>query len=182
MATTPTKLMTFAEFERLPVPEGWRLELRHGELFKVPPPKYLHFMIQQRLRDLLDKAAPGAGRAYTEVGFRPTSEHEFRIADVAYAATDRWTEAASHDYFLGAPDLVVEVVSPSKTMTELNRKERVCLENGCREFWLVDPELRVVKVSTPDGLSITYHSGQEIPLPLLNARLAVDAIFAPAEV
>ncbi|HEV2199887.1 MAG TPA: Uma2 family endonuclease [Bryobacteraceae bacterium] len=125
----------------------------------------------------------GAGRAYTEVGFRPTSEHEFRIADVAYAAVDRWTQAAGQDYFLGSPDLVVEVVSPSNTMTELNWKERICLENGCREFWLVDTELRLVKVSTPDGYSITYHSGQEIPLPLLNgARLAVDAIFTPAEV
>lgn len=102
---------------------------------------------------------------------------------MAYAAVDRWTQAAGQDYFLGSPDLVVEVVSPSNTMTELNWKERICLENGCREFWLVDTELRLVKVSTPDGYSITYHSGQEIPLPLLNgARLAVDAIFTPAEV
>jgi Uma2 family endonuclease len=91
--------------------------------------------------------------------------------------------SAGQDYFLGSPDPVVEVVSPSNTMTELHAKERVCLENGCLEFRLVDAELGRVKVSTPDGHSITYHSGQEIPLPLLNGvRLAVDAIFAPAEV
>jgi Uma2 family endonuclease len=174
--------MTFAEFERLPVPEGWRIELRHGELFKVPPLKYVHFMIQQILRDLLDQAAEGAGRAYTEVGFRPATEHEFRVADVAYAVNSRWAQASGQDYFLGAPDLVVEVLSPSNTATDLNHKEKLCLENGCREFWLMDPELHLVKVSTPDGHSITYQAGQEIPLPLLNgAEFAVDAIFRPLE-
>jgi Uma2 family endonuclease len=182
VASTTTKLMTFAEFERLPIPEGWRLELRHGELFKVPPPKYVHFMIQQILRDLLDQAGAGAGRAYTEVGFRPTTEHEYRVADVAYAANSRWIAASGQDYFLGAPDLVIEVLSPSNTATELNQREKLCLENGCREFWLVDPELRLVKVSTPDGHSMTYRAGQEIPLPLLNdGQLAVDAIFSSVQ-
>ncbi len=65
MATTTTKLMTFAEFEQLPEREGLRQELRHGELIHVAPPKVDHFMIQQILRDLLDKAAAGAGRAIT---------------------------------------------------------------------------------------------------------------------
>jgi Uma2 family endonuclease len=107
---TTTRPITFAEFEQLPEPrDGYRLELRHGQPIKVPPAKYIHFMIQQILRDLLDKAAAGAGRAYTEVGFRPTPEHEFRIADVAYAATDRWVLPAGQECLLGAPDIVVEV-------------------------------------------------------------------------
>jgi Uma2 family endonuclease len=182
VAGITTKLMTFAEFERLPVPEGWRLELRHGELFKVPPPKFIHFRIQQILRDLLDKAAAGSGRVYTEVGFRPAPEGEFRIADIAYAPHHRWTEAARHDYFLGAPEIVVEVLSPSNSAAEMIERERLCLENGCREFWLVDPDLQHVRISTPDGRAVTYGSGQEIPLPLLSGgSLAVNAIFAPTE-
>jgi hypothetical protein len=59
-------------------------------------------------------------------------------------------------------------------------KEQLCLSNGCKEFWVADPDLRIVKVMTPDGHGVTYHSGQEIPLPLLNnARISVDAIFVP---
>ena len=180
MATTPTKLMTFAEFERLPVPEGWRLELRHGELFKVAPPKIEHSRVQWRIRRLLESAAGTAGIVTNELGFRALREHEWRVADVAFVSKARWD--AAKDYLDGAPEIVVEIVSPSNTAGEMLAKEKLCLENGCREFWLVDPELRLVKVSTPDGHSIAYHSGQEIPLPLLNgARLDVNAIFTPSE-
>ena len=183
MATTTTKLMTFAEFEQLPnTPEGFPYELRHGELVRVAPPKYDHFMIQQVLRDFLDKAAAGAGRAFTEVGFRAMPDQEFRVADVAYASNERWTQSKSAQYFFGAPEMVIEVLSSSNTATEMLDKEKLCLENGCREFWLVDIERRQVKVSTPDGHTITYRSGQEIPLPLFHGgRLAVDSIFTPAE-
>jgi Uma2 family endonuclease len=183
VATTTSKLMTFAEFERLPdTPEGYRCELRHGEMIKMAPPKYDHFMIQQILRDLLDKAAAGAGRVFTEAGFRPLPDGEFRIADLAYASNEQWARSRSTQYFLGAPQIVIEVLSPSNTAAEMNDKEKLCLENGCQEFWIVDPDLHLVKVSTPDGRTITYRSGQDIPLPLLNGgRLAVDSIFTPAE-
>ncbi len=181
MATTTTKLMTFAEFEQLPnPPEGYRQELRHGELFQVPPPKYDHFMIQQILRDLLDTAAAGAGRAYTEVGFRPLPEGDYRIGDVAYATRERWEAGRAANDFHGAPEIVIEVLSPSNTVTEMLDKEKLCLENGCQEFWIVDPTLRLVKISTPDGRAITYGAGQAIPL-FFGGSLAVDASFTPAE-
>jgi Uma2 family endonuclease len=181
VATTTTKLMTFAEFEQLPnPPEGYRLELRHGELFQVAPPKFDHFMMQQVLRDLLDKAAGGAGRAYTEVAFRAVPDHEFRVAYVAYARHERWAGGKLAGFFAGAPEIVIEVLSPSNTATEMLDKEKLCLENGCQEFWIVDPTLRLVKVSTPDSRAITYNTGQEIPL-FFGGSLAVDAIFTPAE-
>jgi Uma2 family endonuclease len=86
-----------------------------------------------------------------------------------------------HDWF-ESPEIVIEVLSPSNTMTEMLDREKLCLENGCQEFWVVDIERRQVKISTPDGRTITYRAGQEIPLPLLNGgRISVDAIFAPAE-
>ena len=57
-------------------------------------------------------------------------------------------------------------------------KEKLCLENGAREFWVVDPDHRQVKVSTPDGRTVTYRSGQQIPIPLCGkATVSVDAIF-----
>ena len=181
MATTTTKLMTFAEFEQLPnTPEGFPYELRHGELVKLVFPKMKHSRVQWQLRRLLERAAGNAGIVEKEVGFRPLPEHEYRIADVAFVSQGRWDRA--EDYLFGAPEIVIEVLSPSNTAAEMLDKEKLCLENGCLEFWIVDPNLRIVKVSTPDSHTITYRSGQEILLPLLTGgRLAVDSIFTPAE-
>ena len=171
--------MTFAEFEKLPnPPEGYRQELRHGEVIELSPPKLNHSRVQWQLRHLLERAASDAGIVTMEIGFRPTLENEYWIADVALVSKASWN--SGEEYLSGAPQLVVEVLFPSNKATEMLDKRNVCLENGSREFWIVDTDHRQVEVSTPDGHTITYKSGQEIPL-FFGGRLAVDSIFKTAE-
>ena len=177
MATTTTRLMTFAEFEQLPDPQTFRYELRHGELIQVAFPKLKHSLIQKRLYDVVEQASADAGSAYVELGFRALPDGEYRRTDVAWVSKARWAEQDQEGYFRGAPDIVIEVLSPSNTMVEMLDKEKLCLENGSSEFWVVDIDRRQIKVSTPDGMTVTYKSGQEIPL-LFGGRLAVDAIFS----
>jgi Uma2 family endonuclease len=169
--------MTFAEFEQLPDPQSYRYELRHGELVKVPFTKLKHSLVQEVLRDSFAKASADAGRAWLEFGFRALPDGEYRRADVAWVSNQRWAEQDMEGYFRGAPDIVIEVLSPSNTVAEMLDKEKLCLENGSAEFWLVDIDRHQVRVSTPDGHTITYKSGQEIPL-LFGGRLAVGAIFS----
>ena len=178
MATTTTKLMTFAEFERIPNPPGFRYELHHGELVTVPFPQFPDVGAQWQLRRLLESAAGSAGVVHTEMPYRPLPEHECWGADIVYIAKTRWE--GIDRYVMGAPDLVVEVLSPSNSASEMLDKRNVCLDNGSREFWVVDTDHRQVEVSTTDGHTITYKSGQEIPL-VFGGHLAVDSIFAPAE-
>ena len=175
MATIPTRLMTFAEFEQLPDPPGAYYELHHGELVTMGFPKLRHVEAQHHLYRLLDKAAGDTGAVRIEMPYRPLGEHEAWRADVAFIATARWK--ATKDYLSGAPDLVIEVLSPSNTADELIEKRKLCLENGSREFWVVDVKRRQVEVSTPDGRTITCKSEQEIPL-FFGGRLSIDAIFA----
>jgi Uma2 family endonuclease len=73
--------------------------------------------------------------------------------------------------------LVIEVLSPSNSATEIREKRRLCLENGSREFWVVDPIQREIEVSTTDGRSIIYRSGQGIPLFFAEGSVAVDEVF-----
>jgi len=179
MAATTTRPMTVDEFRRLPEDNGpFYHELRHGELVSVTRPKFKHHLIQSRIRDLLKPLAePGAFLEY-EVAFRALPEHELRVADVAYISAERAAEVDRNDNIRGAPDLVIEVLSPSNTVAEIHDKEKLCLRNGAREFWVVDPDRRQVKISTPDGHTITWQSGQEIPLPMFgNAKLAVNDIL-----
>ena len=180
MAVT-TSLMTIEEFCKLPEDVGPVYhELRHGELVPVTRAKLKHQMIQSRVRRLLEPLAPPAALVEVEVAFRALPQYELRVADVAYVAPERWAKADPDDYIQGAPDLVIEVLSPSNTATELYDKEKLCLNNGAKEFWVVDPDRRQVKVSTPDGRTITWQSGQEIPLLFSGTGVAVEAIFTGA--
>ena len=173
MATT-TGLMTFAQFELMP-DDGHRYELRNGEPIQLPHPLHEHYAIQLQLRDLFASAAGSAGKVGMEWGFRPTGEYQYFVADVAFVSRERFK--AISRYLAGSPELVAEVLSASNTAAELLDKEQLCLENGCLEFWVVDPKRQTVRVSTSDGHSHTYRAGQKIPL-MFGGALEVDAIFA----
>lgn len=176
MATASIGLMTFAELDRLPdPPEGFHYELHHGELVKLAPPKHKHHDIQHNLLYLLHTAAGHSGRVVAEMGFRALPDHEYRIADVAFVSRERWREIAPDGNLQGAPELTIEVLSPSNTASEMLDKEQLCLENGAREFWVVDPARHRVKVSTFSEQKF-YSSGQQIPL-LFGGMIAVDDIF-----
>jgi len=172
--------MTVDEFRKLREDSGPVYhELRHGELVSVTRPKLKHSLIQRNVRRLFEALAEPGSYVDVEVAFRPLPEYELWAADVAYVSRNRFEQADPEDNLQGAPEMVVEVLSPSNTAVEIYDKEQLCLQNGAQQFWVVDPDRRQVKVSTPDGHTITYQPGQEIPLPLFGAaKVAVDDIFA----
>ena len=168
--------MTFAEFEQLGDPPGGKYELHHGELITVAPPKHKHFRIQRSLTRLLEAAGRNLGVAAAEMPFRPKPEHECWYADVGLISAERWEQTDPEGNIQGVPELVVEVLSRSNTAAEILDKRLTCLENGAREFWLVNPARSTVEVSTPDGHSITYNAGGQIPL-FFGGSMVVDDIF-----
>jgi Uma2 family endonuclease len=179
VASSTTRLMTFAEFEKLPDPSGGHLELHNGEAIEVAPPKHGHKVTQRRLRRLLEPEAGTAGVVETEVGYRPVPDHEYWVADVVFVARERWDRTPKDGNLQGPPELVIEVLSPSNTAAELRAKRKLCLENGSKQFWVADEEHREVEVSTPDGRAVTYGAGQQIPLFFAPGQsIRVDAIFA----
>lgn len=179
MATTPTRLMTFAEFERLPDPKCGHLELHHGEVIEVATPKHGHVLRQRRLLQLLEPAAGPESIVWTEVGYKPLPDHEYWVADVMLLSRERWDAIPDDGYLETPPELVIEVLSPSNTAAELREKKKLCLENGSREFWVVDMGYREVEVSTPDGRTITYGTGHAIPLFFApGISIQVDDIFS----
>ena len=159
--------------------EYGRYELLHGELILVPPPVFKHYAILDTLRRLLEVAATlQYGRICPEFAFRPGDEN-FYICDIAWVSNLRWDAAVGNSYFQGSPELVVEILSPSNKALDMLEKEQVSLATAAREFWLVDGDRRQIKVSTPDGHTITYRPGQQISLFFAEgATLAVDSVFA----
>lgn len=173
MATTPTRLMTVAEYEQVPDPPEGVWELYHGELVKVGFPKSPHAKGQLRIRRLLDPAAGDAGVVKEEMAFCPLPEYEVWAADVAFVSQERWDNIG--DWLMGAPELVVEIISPSNSIPKLLDKARICLKNGCREFWIVNLRKRQVRVLTNQS-DVVYECGQRIPL-LFGGEISVSEIF-----
>jgi len=182
---TATKLLTIEEFAEIPNPPGGVYELFHGELNFVPYPKVEHKDTQYNLRELLSAIA---GRGWTvreEYPYCPLGDHEQWAADVAAVSLARHSQIVN--WLQGAPELVVEVLSPSNTASEMIEKAAIALANGSIQFWEVNTDKPRVRVTHRDGRSILYSPGQTIPLDEVfgNGQLTVDAIFAsdtaPAE-
>jgi Uma2 family endonuclease len=179
VGTTVTRPMTFAEFEQLPNPRGGWLELHHGEVVEVAAPKHRHHRRQRRLRRLMEPLADPVGEVELEFAYRPLPEHECWVADIGFVFRERYDRIPLDGYLAGAPDLVIEVLSPSNRDAEIEEKRKLCLGNGSREFWVVDDEDREIKVSTPDGRTVGYRAGQQIPLFFApGSALSIEDIFS----
>jgi Uma2 family endonuclease len=172
-------MMTVEEFRVLPDVPGKRLELHDGAVFGMVFPSLRHWTVQGRLVRLLQPELQKYGVVGTELGFRPTPEYNLWAADVAFVRHERAQTVDPDDNLHGAPDFVIEVASPSNTASEFDHRERVCLRNGCVEFWVVYPDLKAVRVSTAEGQVSRYESGDIIELNVVpGVKIAVDDIFA----
>jgi Uma2 family endonuclease len=174
--STAAALTTVAEFLRLPAPKAGHYELHHGEVILMPPPKWRHTRIQKQLEKLLQVAIGDGGTVIMEMPFQPSPEHEVWQADVALLRVERTKHIGSDEYLQGAPDLVVEVLSPSNTAQEMNDKIAVCLEAGCASFWVVDDKRKQVTVTEGD-ITKRYGQSATIESEILGGSIRVEDIF-----
>ena len=156
MATTSNAL-TFAAFEQLPDGDGMHRELIEGELQILPPAKSRHSLIANRVfKILLSLENEADGKALAEAGYKLSTDPSTWIQpDVSFLKNDRIRATPEGGYFLGAPELAVEVVSPSESARDLKRKINLLLKGGSLAVWVVYPEERTVEIYRPDGTSST---------------------------
>ena len=75
--------------------------------------------------------------------------------DVSFVSNERLAQIriAPEKFLHGAPDLAVEVLSPSDTVTIIEKKLDTYFEHGTEAAWLVDPQRKAVSVHTLDGIT-----------------------------
>ena len=119
----------------------------------MAPPGHLHGVRTMRLGWRLAQhvEANDLGVVYAaETGFKLASDPDtVRAPDIAFVSKNRLEEAGSVEgYWPGAPDLAVEVVSPSDTYTAVEEKAQDYLQAGALAVWVVDPRRSTVTVYT----------------------------------
>ena len=87
-----------------------------------------------------------------------------------------------HEGCRGAPDLVVEILSPSNTAIEMERKFELYRKAGVREYWIVDPENNTLKAHHfQDGKIFTnsYEKTETVPVVLFpDLSISLERVFA----
>jgi Uma2 family endonuclease len=170
-------LMTVAQFDQLPEREDVLEELHWGHLVTLSRPKGWHVKLQVTLADLLRPLSADWGHVITELPFRTIAEYDLRAADVAFVSKARW-EIVNDGYLAGAPELVIEILSPSNTKRQIREYAALCLANGCEEFWVVDHDRKTITVTRRSGESVEYSQAMSLPVELLGGEaIRVDAIF-----
>ena len=149
--STEVQIMTADELLAMPN-DGFVYELIKGELIKVsPPPGYEHGIVAMNiagpLYEYIKKKNLGKVCA-AETGFLLEQNPDtVRAADAAFVRRERVDQAGLVEgYWVGAPDLAVEVLSPSDTVRRVEGKVAQWLEAGTRMLWVVSPRLRTVTV------------------------------------
>ena len=146
---TEVQLMTADELLVMP-DDGFVYELIKGELIKVSPPTgYEHGLVTMNIAGPLYAHVEenNLGKVCAaETGFLSHRNPDtVRAADVAFIRRERIERAGSvKGYWIGAPDLAVEVLSPSDTVAHIEGKVEQWLKAGTTLVWVVSPQLHTV--------------------------------------
>jgi Uma2 family endonuclease len=136
-------LISVEEFDRLEE-EEFRYELDEGELLTMTRPSTGHGRIERRLlivlQTHLDNA--GTGEAFGSNILFVLGPNTKRAPDVSVV----FRQTGSVKELAGAPDIVIEILSPSNTQKEMPRKLEQFFATGCKLAWIVDPKTRTVEV------------------------------------
>lgn len=184
MGVTVPAVTTADELLRMP-DDGMRHELVRGELTVIPPPGFEHGRVALNVGGLLFAHVRQNGSGVVlaaETGFLLTNDPDtVRAPDAAFISKERADRAGrTEKYWPGAPDLAVEVISPSDSFREVQDKALEWLAAGTVAVLVLDPAKCTAAVYRGQG-DAHVHSAEDT-LDLSDAvpdfRVAVAELFA----
>jgi Uma2 family endonuclease len=176
--------MTYADLEQLP-DDGRRYELYDGEVRVVPSPIPWHQLVVDRFSDQLKAYRERFGgllfMAPLDIVF---SEFNTVQPDVVFFARGREQLINLRKTIRVAPDIAVEVLSPSTEAVDRGRKMQTFARFGVREYWIVDPDIESVELyhlSEAGYMLEQTASNTEFARSLVLPELTINvaALFAP---
>ena len=182
-STQPVVKCTYEDYRTAPADE--RYELLDGDLIMVPAPNLKHQRVQgnlyYHLRQFITEHEPG------ELLPAPCdvvlSDTDVVQPDLLFISQDRRHLLSGGENVRGAPDLVIEILSPSTADRDRGVKRELYRRHGVTEYWLVDPIAETVSIHRRQAgrLAATRTFGREETLRsslLAGLELHLDDIFS----
>ncbi|NKQ35500.1 MAG: Uma2 family endonuclease [Chloroflexi bacterium] len=180
---------TYEDYLRLP-DDGRRYEIIQGVLYVANAPSYDHQFVVATLNRLMGNFA--ADKQMGVVITAPFEVHLPGIAkpvqpDILFIAKER-TPKPGTQIFEGAPDLIVEVLSPGSLRLDQHVKFGAYEQAGVREYWIVDPKTRAITVyslpeNSPEYILLGQFTGNEAvqSRALEGLSFAASSAFVPQQ-
>lgn len=144
-------LLTYDDYVTFPDQDGIRKEIIEGELFMSPAPAMKHQSISKRLFRILDDYI--TKNKLGEVWYAPCdvifSNINVMQPDILFISNEN-SKILTALNIKGAPDLIVEIISPATVANDRIYKKLVYEKYGVKEYWIVDPEEEMIEVWTSE--------------------------------
>jgi Uma2 family endonuclease len=160
-----------------------RYELLEGELVEMVSPTSRHQRIVLRLARLLQ--AHCEAQRLGEVFVAPLDvilSHTVVVQpDLLFISQARRAELIG-ERITGAPDLVIEILSPATSARDFNQKRKLYARHGVKEYWIVDPDDETIEVQRLQGSVFSTlalcEKGQPLTSPMFEGlNVEVGQVF-----
>ena len=145
IAIPKNKKYTYEDYAKLP--EGAPYQLIGGELIMTPAPTPYHQYISGNIYSILKEFVEknNLGQLYyspIDVYFEETETYQ---PDIIFISKER-LDIIKETKIEGAPDLVIEILSPATAYYDLRKKFKIYEKHGVKEYWIVDPEEKSIEI------------------------------------
>lgn len=182
MIITKEKPRNIKDYKLLP--EGAPYQLIEGELIMTPAPNPLHQLISGNIFKKISKFVDEKGLGivlYSPVDVYLDEENAYQ-PDIVFIPKER-SKIIKEDGIHGAPDIVIEILSPSTAYYDIKKKFRVYERSSVKEYWIVDPEMKSIEVFSlkADGefelISKAYETGSVKSKFIVGLEIETKEIF-----
>ncbi len=181
-SSTPAIKLTYDDYRNTPDDE--RHELLDGELVLAPAPRLSHQRVAMQLGALLHAFVreQGLGHVFAAPCDVVLSHTDVVQPDLLFVAREREYVLRNGDNVRGAPDVVIEILSPATAARDRTVKRELYAKHGVGEYWPVDPAAKTVTVllRSEHGFDAAgvYGPGQELTSPSVRGFvLDPDEVF-----
>jgi Uma2 family endonuclease len=170
--TQPISLNTFSQSPSIDESPAW--ELLNGQAIQKPMPTFYHSRLQKRLINAID-AADSPYEAFPEL--RCILSQNSVVPDITVIHNDRLPD--SNRPVQGAPNWLIEILSPDQSTTKLITKIQLCLTEGSQLGWLIDSDERIIMTFLPDRSLRLFQNDAVLPvLDSISLELTPTEIFS----
>lgn len=160
------------------IPDEQRVELIDGVFFEMTAPTNPHqILIGEIYRELMNYVRQNKGKCMplvSPVDVQLDCDDRTMVQPDVLVICDR--DKMKRRVVYGAPDFIVEILSPSTRRKDMNLKMAKYSEAGVREYWMVDPDKKKVVVYNleHEEFPVIYTFEDEVPVGIFEGKCRID--------